>query len=109
MRLDRFWQEYFSYDSPLNEMLVFLLMNGPWNLEFTFSAVDGGEKINNVIGNAFDAVMTASWPGRIDIDKIDAEYERLRRIAEGLDARVHVDTALSLASEDQPFSVFNAG
>lgn len=44
-----------------------------------------------------------------DMNNLDEEYDRLRKVAAGLDERVHVYSALSLAYEDQPFRVFDAG
>jgi len=43
------------------------------------------------------------------MDNLDEKYDRLRTTAAGLDARVHAYSALSLAYQDQPFRVFDAG
>jgi hypothetical protein len=112
LNLARFWQDYFYDRSPLNHWLVFLVVDGLSSPSFTFSAVDGAERVNDVIGIAFDAVIASHWPeapATFDMEKLDEEYERLRKTAEGLDARVHAYSALSLAYPDQLFSVFEAG
>jgi len=113
LNLARFWRDHFGYErSALSHWLVFLIMDGFSSPSFTFSAVDGAEHVNDVIRIAFDAVITSQTPenpGRLDMTNLDEEYYRLRKTAEGLDARVHVYSALSLAYADQPFSVFEAG
>lgn len=103
-----FWRDYFSYRSSLNKHLVFLVMDDPWSPSFTFSAVDGAANVNDVIGNAFDAIITGHTRVHFGMNELDEQVERWQKSAEGLDARVQVSTALSLAYPDQPFSVFNA-
>jgi Swt1-like HEPN len=113
LNLERFWRDYFYDKSALNHRLVFLIMDGLSAPSFTFSAVDGAESVNDMIGAAFDAVIvshnTPRTPPHFDADNLAREYDRLRKTAADLDARVHVYSALSLAHEDQPFRVFDAG
>jgi hypothetical protein len=112
LNLASFWRDYVYDSSALNHWLVFLIIDDPSTPSFTFSSVDGAENVNDVIGAAFDAVMTSKWPRALhdfDMDNIDEEYDRLRRTAQKLDARVHSNSALSLAYADQPFRVFEAG
>jgi hypothetical protein len=104
-----FWREYFSRESELKQRLVFLVLDTPWTPSFAFSAVDGAEAINEVIGRAFDAVISGHMPGRLGVKGLDDDYERWQERAEGLDTRVQVNSALTLAHPDQPFSVFGAG
>jgi hypothetical protein len=111
LNLARFWRDYFYDSSALNHWLVFLIMDGLSTPSFTFSAVDGAESVNDVIGAAFDAVITSQYPRTLpsfDMDNLDEEYDGLRKTAAGLDARIHAYSALSLAYEDQPFRVFDA-
>ena len=57
---------------------------------------------------AFDAVITGHERNPAEASLLDDELDAWRRDAEGLDARVQLDTPLVLGYEDQPFSVFNA-
>jgi hypothetical protein len=84
-------------------LLVFITHDNDAMVSIAFAAVDGGRAVSDAIGAAFDAVLTA-WsrlasPRRRRRWKVDAL---------GLDPRVQVGTALTLAYEDQPFSVFGA-
>ncbi len=103
-----FWRDHLSYESPLEQSLVFLILNSPWSPEFTFSAVDGANVLNDVIGNAFDAVIKGREPGRLGKGPLEDDLVRWRKSAERLDVRLHLDSALSVAYPDQPFKVFNA-
>jgi hypothetical protein len=107
IRLQDFWRDYFGYRSPLSRRLVYFVVD-LYTPSFSFAAVDGAEKINDVIGMSFDAVITGSHRATLELDEIEAEFERLEAIGARLDPRVQVGTALTAAYEDQPFRVFEA-
>src|SRR6266700_4087166 len=59
LNLARFWRDYFYESSALNHWVVLLIMDGLSSPSFTFTTVDDAKKVNDVIGAAFDAVITS--------------------------------------------------
>jgi hypothetical protein len=102
------WRDYISRQQRLSQHLVFLIVDGPWSPSFTFSAVDGAEVVNDLIGCAFDDIIVGRTRGSPVSDDVRDDLDRWRARAEGLDVRVHIDSALAMAYTDQPFSVFEA-
>lgn len=84
-------------------LLVFVTHDSDAMVSISFAAVDGGPAVSDAIGAAFDAVLTA-WSRHAD----PRRRRRWMVDALGLDPRVQVGTALTLAYEDQPFTVFGA-
>ncbi len=101
-----FWQELIAPNRSLQRLLVYLVVDDPYTLSFTFAAVDGADLVNGAIGNAFDAVLMGGRPGTIPFDALkDKDWARG---AEKLDPRIQINAPLNVAHPEQPFSVFGA-
>lgn len=86
--------------------LLHMLADDPWNVGFTFAAVDGDEGTADAIGQAFDAVLMVSR--HADLDRMD--WGRWRRRTAGLDFRVMTGTGWNIVDETTvPISVFGTG
>lgn len=99
--LRRFWE-----DGRLDEyrqLVIFVCQNYPTELSKSFSAADDEGVIADAIGAAFDAVL-GSRIGHLD----DRIWEAWDRGLHERDFRLQVKSAVSLAYEDAPFTVFGA-
>jgi hypothetical protein len=100
----RLWGQFSAQHNLVNHTLVFLLIDSPYNAEFTFSAIDGGTTVNDSIAGATHGVFYARTGGEIPQDWMNAWSD----ISAGLDHRIVVNSALNLAYPDTPFPVFAA-
>jgi hypothetical protein len=99
------WDQFQNSKNVVQQSLVYLLADSPYDPSFTFAAIDGGDVINAAIGNAFHGVLTAQRGG----EPPKHWMSHWRKQAAVLDHRVLVDSALNIAHPDTPFRVFAAG
>lgn len=99
----KFWQDRSLDGADARDLLLYVTHDSEWHVSISFAAVDGAKKVADAIGAAFDTLLMAS-------ERHVSEATRERWIIDsmGLDPRVQVGTALTLAYDDQPFSVFGA-
>lgn len=89
-------------------LLVHLLVDSPWHVGFTFSAVDDAEQISDAIGDAFDALLLSTTAGMPTADTSGRDARN--RIARELDYRVLVGSGWGIVDETTiPISNFGAG
>ena len=98
------WHEFDRSNSLIKSSLVYLLVDSPYNPEFTFAAVDGGKIINDSIAAATYGVLQARRGGSVPEHWMD----NWSAVQAKLDHRVLVDSPLNQAYPDQKFSVFGA-
>jgi hypothetical protein len=98
-----FWGDEQLDATRTRDLIVLVEHASDAEISVSFSGADNSEAIANAIGTCFDLVLrhrkrvpTAGWRKRWLLDSV------------GLDARVQVNSALLVATEDQPFSVFGA-
>lgn len=105
------WRD--SYTDSVRPLIVHMLADNPFSVEFTFSAVDPGTKIADAIGHLFEAVLHNSEPWSPDeirqatTSRATGEWQaRAARI----DYRVLSGSGWSIVGEDTvPISNFGAG
>ncbi|MEK6190732.1 MAG: hypothetical protein AABM41_00245 [Chloroflexota bacterium] len=98
-----FWSDARLDTGHARELIVVVAHSFESTVSVTFSGVDDPDAIADAIGSCFDVVLSQR-----ERHPSDLRRRRWRIDAQGLDWRVHVDTALVLATEDQPFSIFGA-
>lgn len=69
-------------------MIVHLLAQDPYHVSLTFSAVDGGGKVADAIGESFDSILMTASRG---IDP-DLNLEDWKREAKAVDYRLLVSS-----------------
>ena len=93
-------------DAEFRELLVHLLFQDSYHVEFTFSAADDGARVSKAMEYALRTVLITCHIVR-DIHKIDDE--RVRNRANMLDYRVMSGKAWNLVDDDYYGTIFNAG
>lgn len=96
-----FWADGLLDVGGTRDLIVLVTCGSDAQVTVTFSAADSPTPIADAIGRCFEAVLNAR-------DRSPTVSRRRRWLldAANLDWRVHVNTALLVATEDQPFSVF---
>jgi hypothetical protein len=98
-----FWEDDRLDFRGARELIVFATHQYESMVSIAFSAVDDPSAVADAIGACFDTVLSQR-----DRHPSNVKRRRWRTRAQGLDWRVHVDSALVLATEDRPFSIFRA-
>jgi hypothetical protein len=98
-----FWTDSSLDSSGVRDLLVVVTHDSDAQVTVTFSGVDSTTAVADAIGICFELVVR---------HRVRAPSPAWRRAwllrSGGLDWRVHVADSLTLATEDQPFSVFQA-
>lgn len=98
-----FWEDTGLDARGARDLIVFVTHPYDSMVSVTFSGADDPGAVADAIGTCFDAVL-----GQRDRHPSERRRRRWRIDSQGLDWRVHVADALVLATEDQPFSIFEA-
>lgn len=98
-----FWNDKDLSIDGVRDLIVVVEHPDAAQVTVTFSGADAPEVVADAIGACFELVLRHR-------DRRPDKRTRKRWLldAQGLDWRVHVDTALLVASEDQPFAIFRA-
>ncbi|MEU5943124.1 hypothetical protein ABZ807_29070 [Micromonospora sp. NPDC047548] len=87
-------------------LLIHLLAEDPSHVSFTFSAADDPDAISDAIGDAFDAVLRVSQPGKAEDQYLERWHERTR----DTDYRVLSGSGWNIVDESTiPITNFGAG
>ncbi|ABW12083.1 hypothetical protein Franean1_2654 [Parafrankia sp. EAN1pec] len=90
-------------------LLVHVLSDNPWGVEFTFAAADDPNEISDAIGDIFEAVLGNSQYNNAT-DDFKARQDRWIRNSSNVDYRVLTNTGWNIVSESTvPISAFGAG
>ena len=107
--LRRYWSQHVG--STPDSRLVYLTALNPFQVEFSFAAVDDASETADEVGRIFDRILTnrvVSWEDEDPGDGIE-RIERWQRSHKDLDARVQVATAWSIVdSSTTPIILFGA-
>jgi hypothetical protein len=98
-----FWNDKELSIDGVRDLIVVVEHPDSAQVTVTFSGADAPEAVADAIGACFELVLRHR-----DRRPNKRSRKRWRIDAQELDWRVHVDTALLVASEDQPFSIFRA-
>jgi hypothetical protein len=97
---------YDSYIRHFRDLLVHLVATSPWQIGFTFAAVDDDQEIADAIGDAFDAVLMLSRPVEVSARALALWEKR----AATTDHRVIHGTGWNHVDETTlPITIFGAG
>jgi hypothetical protein len=102
--LRAFWREVQQDPDGKRSIVTQVVQSYPTSVAVALPAVAEADIVNDMIGACFDAVLSAQVR-----DAPDARWQRWDQGLGDLDARVHVNTALALATPDTYFPVFGAG
>ena len=91
----------------LKPLVIHAIVDSPWHVGFTFSAVDNPEEIADAIGDAFDTILTISH--REDIPAL-ADWDARTRSAREVDFRIVAGSGWDIIDDTTiPVSSFGAG
>ena len=96
----------YDYMVEVRPLLLHMLADNPWRVEFTFAAVDDGQAVADAIGKVFDAVLLVSSSGPLSEEQ-ERRWEH--RVKSSPDFRLLSGTGWNIVDETTvPISLFGA-